>query len=99
MQVLNWIVAGCLISFTFAIFFRFAPDRRAAKWCWLSLGSVVSTLLWVLVTLGFGFNVSNFGNYNATYGSLTAVVIFLMWLFLSAYAVLIGAEINAKTEP
>ncbi|MEW4466974.1 YhjD/YihY/BrkB family envelope integrity protein [Parasphingorhabdus sp. JC815] len=97
-QILTWLVAGVLVSFTFAIFYRFAPDRRAAKWRWLSLGSVVSTFLWVAVTLGFGYYVSNVGNYNATYGSLTAVVIFLMWLFLSSYAVLIGAEINAETE-
>ena len=97
-QILTWIVAGALVSFTFAIFFRFAPDRRSAKWRWLSLGSIVSTLLWVAVTVGFGFYVSNVSDYNATYGSLAAVVIFLMWLFLSAYSVLIGAEINAETE-
>lgn len=97
-QILTWVVAGSLVSFTFAIFFRFAPDRHVAKWRWLSLGSIVSTFLWVAVTLGFGFYVSNVSDYNATYGSLAAVVIFLMWLFLSAYAVLIGAEINAATE-
>lgn len=97
-QILTWLVAGALVSFTFAIFYRFAPDRRAAKWRWLSLGSVISTFLWVAVTLGFGYYVSNVSDYNATYGSLAAVVIFLMWLFLSAYAVLIGAEINAETE-
>jgi len=97
-QTMTWAVAACLVSVTFAIFFRYAPDRRAAKWRWLSLGSVASTLLWLGITLGFGFYVANIGNYNATYGSLAAIVIFLMWLFLSAYAVLIGAEINAETE-
>ncbi len=97
-QVLTWAVAAMLVSVTFAIFFRYAPDRRAAKWRWLSLGSVASTLLWLCITVGFGFYASNFGNYNATYGSLATIVIFQMWLFLSAYAVLIGAEINAETE-
>lgn len=97
-QAMTWTVAAMLVSVTFAIFFRFAPDRRAAKWRWLSLGSVASTLLWLGITVGFGFYASNFGNYNATYGSLATIVIFLMWLFLSAYAVLIGAEINAETE-
>lgn len=97
-QLATWIFAGALISFTFAIFFRFAPDRRAAKWRWLSVGSLLSTLLWVLITLGFGFYVANFTNYNATYGSLAAVVIFLMWLFLSANAVLLGAEVNSEIE-
>ncbi len=97
-QILTWAMAGVLVSMTFAIFFRYAPDRRAAKWRWLSLGSVVSTLLWLLITVGFGFYAANFGDYNATYGSLAAIVIFLMWLFLSAYSVLIGAEINAEAE-
>lgn len=97
-QVLTWAVAGMLVSITFAIFFRYAPDRRAAKWRWLSLGSMASTVLWLAITLGFGFYAANLSDYNATYGSLAAIVIFLMWLFLSAYAVLIGAEINAETE-
>jgi membrane protein len=97
-QWLTWAFAGALVSFTFAIFYRYAPDRRAAKWRWLSVGSVLSTLLWVAITFGFGFYVSDITNYNATYGSLAAVVIFLMWLFLSAYAVLIGAEVNAEME-
>ncbi|WP_339821854.1 YihY/virulence factor BrkB family protein [uncultured Parasphingorhabdus sp.] len=93
-----WLMAGFLVSLTFALFFRYAPDRRPAKWRWLSLGSVVATLLWLLITIGFGYYAANLGDYNATYGSLAAVVIFLMWLFLSAYSVLIGAEINAETE-
>jgi membrane protein len=97
-QSMTWGVAAVLVSATFAIFFRYAPDRRAAKWRWLTLGSVASTVLWLLITIGFGFYASNFGNYNATYGSLATIVIFQMWLFLSAYAVLIGAEINAETE-
>jgi membrane protein len=97
-QVLTWSVAAMLVSATFAIFFRYAPDRRAAKWRWLSLGSIASTVLWLVITLGFGFYAANLSDYNATYGSLAAIVIFLMWLFLSAYAVLIGAEINAETE-
>lgn len=97
-QIMTWVVAAILVSTTFAIFFRYAPDRRAAKWRWLSLGSIASTLLWLGITVGFGFYASNFGNYNATYGSLATIVVFQMWLFLSAYAVLIGAEINAETE-
>lgn len=97
-QLATWIFAGGLVSLTFAIFFRYAPDRRPAKWRWLSVGSVLSTLLWVGITLGFGFYVANITDYNATYGSLGAVVVFLMWLFLSAYAVLIGAEVNAELE-
>lgn len=97
-KVATWSTAGLLVSVAFGLFYRFGPDRRPAKWHWLTLGSAVATLLWLLVTLGFGFYAANISNYNATYGSLAAVVIFLMWLFLSAYAVLLGAEINAETE-
>ncbi|GLT00427.1 ribonuclease [Sphingobium jiangsuense] len=97
-QIATWAMAGALVSLTFAIFFRFAPDRRAAKWRWLSVGSLLSTVLWTSITVGFGFYVANFTNYNATYGSLAAVVIFLMWLFLSSFAVLIGAEVNSEME-
>lgn len=97
-QTCTWLVAGALVSVTFAIFFRYAPDRHAAKWRWLSLGSVLATILWLVITIGFGFYAANLTSYNATYGSLAAVVIFLMWLFLSAYAVLIGAEINSEIE-
>ncbi len=97
-QIATWLLAGLLISGTFAVFFRFAPDHTAARWRWLSVGSVLSTLLWLAITLGFGFYVANISDYNATYGSLAAVVVFLMWLFLSAYAVLIGAEVNREIE-
>ena len=98
LKIITWITAGFLVSLTFGLFFRYAPDRRPAKWCWLSIGSVVATLLWLGITIGFGYYAANVSDYNATYGSLAAVVIFLMWLFLSAYSVLIGAEINAETE-
>ncbi|QJB70177.1 YihY/virulence factor BrkB family protein [Parasphingorhabdus halotolerans] len=94
----TWLTAGFLVSVAFGLFFRYGPDRRPAKWRWLTIGSAVSTLLWLLITIGFGYYASNVSDYNATYGSLAAVVIFLMWLFLSAYAVLIGAEINAEME-
>ncbi|MCF8707413.1 YihY/virulence factor BrkB family protein [Rhizorhapis sp. SPR117] len=97
-QIATWLVAGMLVSCAFALIYRLAPDRRAAKWRWLTAGSVVSTLMWVAISLGFGFYAANITDYNATYGSLAAIVIFLMWLFLSAYSVLIGAEINAETE-
>lgn len=97
-NAVTWLLAALLTSLTFAFIFRVAPDRRAAKWRWLSVGSILSTVLWLAITLGFGFYVASISNYNATYGSLGAVVVFLMWLFLSAYAVLIGAEFNSEME-
>jgi membrane protein len=81
-----------------ALIYRYAPDRPKAKWQWLSPGAIVATLLWVAATVGFGFYVSNFGSYNATYGSLGAVVVFLTWLYLTAYILLMGGELNAELE-
>jgi len=94
----TWLAAGVFASAAIAAAYRYGPDRRDARWSWLSLGSALATLLWLLATLGFGFYAAKFGDYNATYGSLGAVVVLLMWLFVSAYAVLLGASINAETE-
>jgi membrane protein len=101
------IVAGKLISYVAlvlagasgaATLYRFGPDRKKAKWVWITPGSLIAALLWLLLTIGFGLYVADFGNYNATYGSLGAVVVFLTWLYLSAYVLLLGAEINAELE-
>ncbi|MBR0551359.1 YihY/virulence factor BrkB family protein [Stakelama marina] len=97
-QIATWIVAGAIASGGFAFVYRFGPDRARAEWRWLSIGSVASTLLWLLATVLFGLYAANFANYNATYGALGAVVVLLMWLYVSAYAILIGAEINAEAE-
>lgn len=96
--ILTWAVAGTLASMAIAATYRFAPDRADARWRWLTLGSALATLLWLVATLGFGFYAAKFGDYNATYGSLGAVVVLLMWLFVSAYAILLGATINAEIE-
>jgi membrane protein len=97
-QSLTWIVATMIASFCFAFVYRYGPDRARAQWQWLSIGSVLATILWLLSTFGFGIYVANFANYNATYGALGAVVVLLMWLFVSSLAVLLGAEINAEAE-
>jgi len=98
LQAITWTIAGALCSFALGAMYRFAPDRADARWQWLSLGSGLATLLWLLTTLGFGLYASWLGDYDATYGSLAAVVVLLMWLYVSAYAVLIGALVNAEVE-
>ncbi|UAK24986.1 YihY/virulence factor BrkB family protein [Sphingomonas nostoxanthinifaciens] len=97
-NVATFAVAAVLTSIAIGACYRFAPDRHDAKWRWLSIGSGLATLLWLVATLGFGAYASTIGNYNATYGSLGAVVVLLMWLWVSAYAILLGAEINAEAE-
>ncbi len=98
LQISTWLIAGALCCFAIAAIYRFGPDRSDARWQWLSVGSFAATLLWLFATLGFGFYVARFGAYNATYGSLGAVVVLLMWLYISAYAILVGGLINAEAE-
>lgn len=93
-----WLFAAALMSGAIAAVYRYAPARDKAQWKWLSAGSILATVLIVAATLGFGFYVSNFGSYNATYGSLGAVIVLLTWLNLSAYILLFGAELNAELE-
>jgi membrane protein len=97
-KTLTWTTAIALGSFGFALIMRFGPDRRPAKWRWLAPGALLSTLLWVAVSFGFSLYVAYISDYSATYGSLSAVVVFLMWLYLSAYGVLAGALLNAEIE-
>jgi len=81
-----------------ATLYRFGPARQTAQWVWLTPGSLLAALLWLALTIGFGIYVANFGNYNATYGSLGAVVVLLTWLYLSSYILLFGAELNSELE-
>jgi membrane protein len=81
-----------------ATLYRYGPDRQRAKWPWISPGTLFAAAGWLLLTLGFGFYVANFGNYGKTYGSLATVVILVTWLYLSAYVFLFGAELNSELE-
>jgi len=98
LKIVFWIVAAAAISLLIALIYRYAPNRANPEWVWISPGSIVATILWVAATVGFGFYVTNFGSYNATYGSLGAVVVFLTWLYLSAYILLMGGELNSELE-
>jgi membrane protein len=97
-KLLSFALAAALVMAVLAAIYRYGPDRPNAKWKWVSPGSIVATIVWVLATVGFGFYVSNFGSYNATYGSLGAIIVFLTWLYLTSYIILLGAEMNAVLE-
>lgn len=97
-KVAAWVVTAALASAAVAALYRYAPDRDDAKWTWLTPGSAFATLSFIATTLGFGFYAANFGDYNATYGSLGAVIVLLLWLYLSAYVLMVGAELNAELE-
>jgi membrane protein len=81
-----------------AVLYRFGPSRAKPKWRWVTLGSVVAAVLWLMGSILFSWYVSNWSNYSATYGSLGAIVGVMMWIYLSMWVVLIGAELNAELE-
>lgn len=81
-----------------ATLYRYGPDREKPKWVWITPGSIFAAAGWILLTLGFGFYAANFANYGKTYGSLATVVVLLTWMYLSAYVLLFGAELNSELE-
>ncbi len=81
-----------------AALYRYSPDRDAPAWRWVTPGALVATVLWLVGSVAFSFYVNNFGTYNETYGTLGAVVVLLLWLFLTAYAIVLGAELDAEAE-
>jgi membrane protein len=97
-QVVNWLLLLAVFAGALSILYRIAPDRDAPRFRWVSLGSVVVTVLWALVSLAFAFYVNNFGSYNKTYGAISGVIVLMLWLYLTCYLVLLGAEINAEAE-
>jgi membrane protein len=97
-SVARWVVLALLVLVALAVLYRFAPDRASPRWRWVSWGAVVALVLWLLGSIGFSWYVDNFGKYNQTYGALAAVIILLLWLFLSAFVVLLGAELDAESE-
>jgi membrane protein len=96
--VLRFVLLAVLLVVGLAALYRYAPDRDQPRWTWVSWGSGIATLLWVLASVGFSIYASSFGNYNKTYGALAGVIILMFWLFLSAFVVLLGAELNTEME-
>jgi membrane protein len=98
LQAVGFVLVAAIVMTLLALVYRYGPDRPEANWRWITPGSILATIVWLLGTAGFGLYVANFGSYNATYGSLGAVIVFLTWLYLSAYIMLLGAELNAVLE-
>lgn len=97
-SLLRWPILAGLTILGLSVLYRWGPDRTPAQWRWVSPGAVMACLLWMMGSAGFAIYVRNFASYNETFGTLGGVVILLMWLWLSAYIVLLGAEINAEME-
>jgi membrane protein len=97
-QVVRWVLLVALVLVALAVVYRVAPDRDAPQFEWTSIGALVATVLWVLGSIALNLYVNNFGSYNKTYGTLAGVVVLLLWLYLTSYIFLLGAEINAEAE-
>jgi len=98
LQILGYIVLFVIVTAALAILYRFAPQRDAPKMKWVSIGAMVATAIWLLASIGFSIYTATVGNYAKTYGTFAGIVILLFWLWLTSYAILLGAEINAESE-
>ncbi len=99
-QVLRWLLLVAAVIVGLAVVYRAAPDRKGPqpRLRWASLGAVVATVLWIIGSVAFSFYVTTSGTYSKAYGALGGVIVLMLWLFLTSYLVLIGAEINSQVE-
>lgn len=97
-KILQWPIVLAFMLLAFALIYYFAPAVRDQKWIWITPGAVLGVLLWLLVSFGFRAYLHFFDSYSNTYGSLGAVIILMLWLYLTGAAVLIGGELNAEIE-
>jgi len=97
-SLVRWPLLAVAVIVALAVLYRYGPSRDQPQWTWVSGGAIVATVLWLVASILFSVYVANFGSYNQTYGSLGAVVVLLTWLYLSAFIVLLGAELNSEME-
>jgi membrane protein len=97
-NIVKWPVLLVLVSLVFAILYGASPNARHGGFRWVSPGCLLAVVIWLVVSAFFALYVGNFGSYNKTYGALAGVIIFLVWLWLTNIAVLLGAEFNAELE-
>ena len=96
-KILQWPIVFLLVTLAVALIYYYAPDA-VQEWVWITPGSLLATTLWLLISLAFKFYVSHFASYNATYGAIGGVIVLMLWFYMSALAVLVGAELNAEIE-
>ena len=97
-SMIRWPVVIAAVMLGLGILYRYGPQRSEARLPWITWGSVAATALWLLGSVAFSWYVSRFGDFNATYGSLGAIVGLMLWFYVGSYAILLGAELNAEME-
>ncbi len=97
-KILQWPIVFAFLLTAFSSIYYFAPDRRDRRWVWITPGAVVAVLLWLIASLGFRTYLHFFNSYSATYGSLGALIILMLWFYLTGAAILVGGELNSELE-
>lgn len=97
-EVLRWAIAVVVIFAGIGLLYRFGPNRKGVRMGWLTPGAIMAGTSWAVMSIGFSFYVTHFGNYNEVYGSIGAVIAMLVWLWISSFLVLLGAALNAEIE-
>jgi membrane protein len=95
---LRWPLLIILISITLSVIYRYAPDRKAPGWSWVSWGATAATIIWLIGTSAFFFYAQQFGNFNKTYGIFAGIIVLMTWFNLSSLIILVGAQVNKKLE-
>ncbi len=98
LRLVRWALLAVLLSAALAMIYKVAPHRSNPEFKWVTWGAAVATILWLIGSAAFSVYVENFGSYDKTYGSFAAVIILMLWFFLTAFTILLGAEINAELE-
>jgi membrane protein len=94
----RWPILFAASAAAIAVLYRYGPSRERAKWRWVTWGSVLATIVWIIASVLFSWYLTNFADYNATYGSLGAVIGFMMWTWISVIILIFGAELNSEME-
>lgn len=94
----RWLLLAAIVVFFLSLVYKYAPPRTTPAFKWVLPGALLATILWLIASWGFSYYVSNFGSYGEVYGSISAVVVLMLWLFLTSFIILLGAELNSETE-
>src|SRR6185503_19144267 len=96
-KIAQWPIAFALVVTGIGLVYYFAPDAEQ-EWAWITPGALIATVLWLIGSIAFRFYVVSFGNYEATYGAITGVILLMLWFYLSGLVLLVGAEASAEIE-
>jgi len=91
-------IAFIIVYASIVVIYRFGPSQPPAAWRWITPGAVAAAVIWLIASIGFSYYLSNFSNYDATYGTLGTAIGLLIWLYISAFIVIVGADVNAELE-